>query len=72
MKCQRVLMRSDNRRMLYVFELLLELIKLLSVDQACFIIDVFGDIEAAIFFVDFADDGFDRGITLDQGSLKRC
>jgi hypothetical protein len=59
MKRQRVLMRSDGRRMSYVFELLLELIELLSVDQACFIIDVFRDVEAAIFFVDLADDGFD-------------
>jgi hypothetical protein len=41
MKRQWVLMRRDNRRMSYVFELLLELIKLLSVNQACLIIDVF-------------------------------
>jgi hypothetical protein len=41
MKCQRVLMRSDNKRMSYVFELLLELIKLLGVDQARLIVDVF-------------------------------
>jgi hypothetical protein len=70
MKRQRDLMRRDNRRMSYVFELLLELIKLLSVNQACFIIDVFWDVEAAIFFVYLADDGFDRRITLDQGSFK--
>jgi hypothetical protein len=51
---------------MYIFELLLELIKLLSVDQACLVIDVFGDVEAAVLFVNFADDGFDGGVTLDQ------
>ena len=47
---------------------MLEFIKLLSVDQAGFVIDIFRDVETAIFFVDFADDGFDRGVTLDQGA----
>lgn len=56
---------------MYIFELLLELIKFLSVDQACLVIDVFRDVEAAILFVDFADDGFDRGVTLDQGSCGK-
>jgi hypothetical protein len=45
--------------MSYIFELLLELIKFLSVDQACLVVDVFGNVEAAVLFVDFADDGFD-------------
>jgi len=45
--------------MRYIFELLLEFIKLLSVDQACLIVDVFGDVETTVLFVDFADDGFD-------------
>jgi len=38
---------------------LLELVKLLRVDQACFVVDVFGDVETAVLFVDLADDGFD-------------
>ena len=59
------------RGLRYIFELLLELIKLLSVDQACLVIDVLGNIEAAILFVNFADDSFDGGITLDQGSCGK-
>lgn len=55
--------------MSYIFEFLLEFVKLLGVDQACFVIDVFGDVETAILFVDFADDGFDRRIALDQGTF---
>jgi hypothetical protein len=51
--------RSDGRGTSYIFQLLLKLIKFLSVDQARLIIDVFRDVEAAIFFVYFTDDGFD-------------
>jgi hypothetical protein len=72
MNCQLAMMRSDRRGMSYIFELLLELVKFLSVDQACFVVDVFGDVEAAVLFVDFADDGFDRGVALDQGSFGKC
>lgn len=53
----------------YIFELLLEFIKLLGVDQACLVIDILRDVETAILFVDFADDGFDGWIALDQGTL---
>jgi hypothetical protein len=63
MQRQLAMMRSDGRGMSYIFELLLELVKFLSVDQACFVVDVFGD---------FADDGFDRGVALDQGSFGKC
>lgn len=55
--------------MRYIFELLLELIKLFGVDQACLVVDVLRDVETAVFFVDFADDGFDGWIALDQGAF---
>jgi hypothetical protein len=54
---------------------LLELVELLSVDQAGFVINVFRDVDAATFFIDFADDGLDRGVALDQDAwsmVSRC
>ena len=52
-------MRCVDGGMLYIFELLLELIKLLGVDQTCLVIDIFRNIETTVLFVDLADDGLD-------------
>ena len=54
---------------------MLELLKLLGVDQAGLVINIFRDVETAILFVDFTDDGFDRRVALDQGAwrvVSRC